>query len=319
MPETLVRPIAEPTPASSLISVTMSPEPAARFQAALEATAAKLGRTRNAAMAEHVRWLNWGACQLAGEVGIAPPAPAKPAKPVLTPEQLRYDARGYKRAKATMPGHREGIPPKSKGRKYPADPPMIAETVALLQACDDTPHGRRLRAFIVLSWRSALRVSETLALVESDLNPDTGAIVVRNGKGSKRRTVGMDAWAWKEISPWLEERREHPAGEIFCVLDGPTAGRAWSSTSVRKDLRKLAKAAGVRRRIAPHQFRHAWVLERLRENTPLPIIQRQLGHSNLAVTSHYVAGLSVDEVLAYSHDRKPPTLAVPDLMGLLRA
>ncbi len=38
---------------------------------------------------------------------------------------------------------------------------------------------------------------------------------------------------------------------------GPTSGRPWSSAGVRVELRRLAAQAGVRRRFAPHQLRHA--------------------------------------------------------------
>ncbi|HZC83254.1 MAG TPA: tyrosine-type recombinase/integrase, partial [Rubrobacter sp.] len=46
-----------------------------------------------------------------------------------------------------------------------------------------------------------------------------------------------------------------------------------------------AAQAGVRRRFAPHQLRHAHAVEMAREGVPLNVIQRQLGHTNLGVTS----------------------------------
>jgi site-specific recombinase XerD len=49
-----------------------------------------------------------------------------------------------------------------------------------------------LRGLIVVMWRAGLRISEALALTESDLDLDRGAIVVRHGKGDKRREVGMN-------------------------------------------------------------------------------------------------------------------------------
>jgi site-specific recombinase XerD len=39
-----------------------------------------------------------------------------------------------------------------------------------------------------------LRISEALALTETDLDPKTGSVLVRAGKGGKRRIVGMDDW-----------------------------------------------------------------------------------------------------------------------------
>jgi hypothetical protein len=41
----------------------------------------------------------------------------------------------------------------------------------------------------------------------------------------------------------------------------------------------------VRRRFAPHQLRHAHAVEMAREGVPLIVIRRQLGHSNLGITS----------------------------------
>jgi site-specific recombinase XerC len=37
-------------------------------------------------------------------------------------------------------------------------------------------------------------------------------VLVRRGKGGKRREVGMDRWAWEQLDPWLEIRRELPIG-----------------------------------------------------------------------------------------------------------
>jgi len=60
-------------------------------------------------------------------------------------------------------------------------------------------------------WRAGLRISEALALAESDLDRCRGSILVRRGKGGKRREVGMDAWAWEQLAPWLELRTTMPS------------------------------------------------------------------------------------------------------------
>lgn len=39
-----------------------------------------------------------------------------------------------------------------------------------------------------------LRIGEALALTESDLDSNRGAILVRHGKRNKRREVGMHQW-----------------------------------------------------------------------------------------------------------------------------
>jgi site-specific recombinase XerD len=130
-------------------------------------------------------------------------------------------------------------------------------------------------------WRAGLRIRETLALTESDLDTDRGAILVRHGKGNKRREVGMDQWGWELLRPWLTYRDQIAVGPLFCVIDGRTRGRPLTTTSVRRQLRRAATKAGVRRGFAPHQLRHAHAVEMAREGLPLNVIQRQLGHSNL--------------------------------------
>jgi integrase len=228
------------------------------------------------------------------------------------------DARGFKRPESCQPGHRAGQPPRNKGRKYPASPPTAAEAFLLMRSCPETPHGRRLRGLIVLLWRTGMRISEALALVEDDLDRRAGAITIRSGKGGKRRVVGMDRWAWDELAPWLDERKTYPPGPVFCVLTGPTAGRAWSYPDVSNKLRQLGRDCGLRRRIAAHQFRHMMTIEWIREGRSLAYLQRQLGHTNLAVTTSYVASLSSEEVIEQSLDRAAPMLPMPDLMEILR-
>jgi site-specific recombinase XerD len=98
----------------------------------------------------------------------------------------------------------------------------------------------------------------------------------------------MDSLAWSDhVAPWLACRAELPVGALFCVIDGPTRGRPWSATTVRGELRRYALAAGVPRRFAPHQLRHAHAVELAREGVPLPVIQRRLGHSYVSTTSAY--------------------------------
>lgn len=221
------------------------------------------------------------------------------------------DARGYKRPIATLPGYHAGRVPKSKGRTYPPDPPTVEELVAVMNACPETPAGRRTRALMIVLWRAGLRISEALALIDSDLEEREGSVLVRHGKGDKRRTVAMDDWAWRRLAPWLEERRNYPNGPVFCVVSGPTAGtREWSHTDVRRALHKAAARAGVRKRVAPHQLRHMLAVELWRDGHDLLAIQRQLGHARLDVTQLYLRSVAPMEALKSIRDRPAPTITL---------
>jgi site-specific recombinase XerD len=205
-----------------------------------------------------------------------------------------------------MPGFHAGRPPRNKGLRYPADPPKVEEIVAVMRAAGDDAHGRRLRGLIVILWRAGLRIQEALSLAEADLDHRRGALLVRRGKGGRRREVGMDHWGWDELHPWLERRGELPVGPLFCVINGATRGRHWSSAAARADMRRTALAAGVRRRFARHQLRHAHAVELAREGVPLIVIQRQLGHSNLGITSIYLQGIDNAEIIETLHARARP-------------
>jgi integrase len=93
----------------------------------------------------------------------------------------------------------------------------------------------RLRGLIVVLWRAGLRISEALALAERDLDPGRGALLVRHGKGGKRREVGMDEWGWEQVRPWLDDRSRMPIG----------ARSSASSTARYAGARGLARPRGL--------------------------------------------------------------------------
>src|SRR5436190_12321071 len=105
------------------------------------------------------------------------------------------DAAGRRRSPATLPQFHARRPPRNKRMRYPADPPTIEEIVTVMRHAGDGVHGRRLRGLIIVLWRAGLRICEALALTEADLDARRGSLLVRRGKGGRRREVGMDEWA----------------------------------------------------------------------------------------------------------------------------
>jgi site-specific recombinase XerD len=113
-------------------------------------------------------------------------------------------------------------------------------------------------------------------------------------------------------TPLARSRRRGCAGSapLFCVINGPTRGRHWSSAAARADLRRTTVAAGVRRRFAPHQLRPSPAVELAREGVPLIVIQRQLGYSNPGITSIYLQGIDTAEIIETVHARRAPMIPV---------
>jgi integrase len=93
------------------------------------------------------------------------------------------DAAGRRRSPVTMPGFHAARPPRNKGLRYPADPPTVAEIVAVLRIAGAGLHGRRLRGLVAVLWRAGLRIDEALSLHEADLDRRRGSLLVRRGSG----------------------------------------------------------------------------------------------------------------------------------------
>jgi hypothetical protein len=78
--------------------------------------------------------------------------------------------------------------------------PRCSRGPRIMRAAGPGAFGDRLRGVIVVLWRAGLRIGEALALAETDLDPGRGAVLIRRGKGGKRREVGMDGWGWRHYS-----------------------------------------------------------------------------------------------------------------------
>jgi site-specific recombinase XerD len=75
-------------------------------------------------------------------------------------------------------------------------------------------------------------------------------------------------------------------------------------------LRHAAARAGVRRWFAPQRLRDAHAVEMAREGVSPIGIQRQLGHTNLGITSIYTQGIDITEIIDTVDARRPPMVPV---------
>jgi malic enzyme len=82
----------------------------------------------------------------------------------------------------------------SRGAGRALWPPTVEETVAVMRIAGDGLHGRRLRGLVAVLWCAGLRIDEALAPHEADLDRRRGSLLIRHGKGGRRREVGMDDW-----------------------------------------------------------------------------------------------------------------------------
>ena len=197
----------------------------------------------------------------------------------------------------TQPGYHKGRTPANKGQKYPAEVLTPDEVRALLAQCSETSAlGLRHRALITLLYRTGVRCSEALALRAKDIDLGAGSVAVLHGKGGRRRTVGIDPGAATIIEDWINRRSylDLPiTATLFCTL----RGTQMDSAQVRLLLPRLARRAGIGKRVHPHGLRHTHAYELMMEGVPMPIIQRQLGHASLATTDTYLSHIAPKQVL----------------------
>jgi site-specific recombinase XerD len=183
------------------------------------------------------------------------------------------------------------------GKKFPAEPLTADEARSIFNACSKrAPTGLRNRGLLVVLYRAGLRISEALSLLPKDLDFQAGTLRILRAKGKTSRLVGMDTGAWAVLQVWLERRSQLGIGArqpVFCTL----AGEPMKTAYFRALMPRLARKAGVAKRVHPHAWRHSFAFELANERTPLHVVQAALGHSSLSTTNAYVNHLNPTAVV----------------------
>jgi hypothetical protein len=137
---------------------------------------------------------------------------------------IRVNVAGRRRSPATMPGYLAGRAPRNKGMQFPPDPPRAEGIVLVMRQAGHDRHGLRVRALVAVLWRGGLRISEALALNETDIDDRRGSLLVRHGKGDKRREAGMDQFGFEQLAPgWHTACRCRPDRSSASSTDPPAA------------------------------------------------------------------------------------------------
>ena len=160
------------------------------------------------------------------------------------------DCAGRPRSPATLASFHQNRPPRNKGLRYPPDPPTVEEIIAVMRAAGDSPEGLRLRSVIVVLWRAGLRISEALALAESDLDERAARWwsararaggVARSGWTGGRGSSSTRGWGFD-----LRCRSAHCSASSVVRPAGVRARRLGFASSYATPPARLASAAGSR-------------------------------------------------------------------------
>ena len=174
------------------------------------------------------------------------------------------------------------------GRKLPEV--LNHEEVELILAQIDlsSPAGRRNKAMLEVLYGCGLRVSELTELRLSHIYFDQEFIRV-TGKGHKERLVPIGRIALKEIRNYLPDRHSLPRIERDHedILFLNRRGRKLSRVMVFTMIKDLVAAAGIKKNISPHTFRHSFATELIDRGADLRAVQEMLGHESILTTEIY--------------------------------
>jgi site-specific recombinase XerD len=165
----------------------------------------------------------------------------------------------------------------------------------------------RDRAILETFFSTGLRLSELCSLPRT-VDLTRGEFSVR-GKGDKLRVVFLADSAKSAIREYLKRRTDaEPALFISISKSGKPMGRI-TPRAVERLVEHYAKAAGISKRVHPHQLRHSYATDLLVNGADIRSVQELLGHANIATTQVYthLTNKELKEVHRAFHARRRKT------------
>ncbi len=144
---------------------------------------------------------------------------------------------------------------------------------------------RSLRDLVILSifYSCGLRLKELLELRAEDIDSSRMVIHVRQGKGKKDRYVPLSTSLLDLLRQYWRDSR--PRRYLFPSPRYPE--RPLDSNTIQRMIPKLAKAAGITKRVTPRTLRHTYATHQIEQGVNLRYVQAILGHRSLTTTQRY--------------------------------
>ena len=184
--------------------------------------------------------------------------------------------------------------------QQPLEPVNLSDLQKMLATCERNFTGVRDRAILVALLDSGCRASEFLELNIDDLDMQSGAVIVRKGKGGKKRVAFLGAKTRREVLRYLRVRADMRDLEALWVT---VQANRLTYAGLRQIIRRRSTKAGIRPP-SLHSFRRAFALLSLRNGMDVYSLQRLMGHSDLSVLRRYLAQTRED--LQRAHERAGP-------------
>jgi len=128
---------------------------------------------------------------------------------------------------------------------------------------------------VELAYNSGLRRGELANLKVGDILISEKALIVRNGKGLKDRTVPLPSRVFKLLEDYIQNMNTDD--RVFNV----------KPAAISDKISRIAKRAGVK--IHAHSLRHGYATRLLEKGANLKAVQELLGHSRMGTTEMYLS------------------------------
>jgi integrase/recombinase XerD len=163
-----------------------------------------------------------------------------------------------------------------------------AEVKALYDACGDDVLGLRDKVMLDVFYGCGLRRNEGVHLDVSDIDFKGNLVYVRKGKNYKERYVPANETILQHLKDYLDHSRPflQKKDNTPALLVSDKGYRAQGQTLLIR-LRKLARIAGIGKRLGLHTLRHSIATHLLQGGMKLDHIARFLGHDSLESTQIY--------------------------------
>lgn len=141
----------------------------------------------------------------------------------------------------------------------------------------------RYRAILMAIYGAGLRASEATHLKVADIDSQRMQLRVVHGKGGKDRYVMLAPTLLMCLREYW--RIEQPGHDW--LFPGTSPDAPLSPRSVLAACKSAATAAGLRKRVTLHTFRHSFATHLLESGADIRLVQVLLGHRSLRTTALY--------------------------------
>ena len=171
-----------------------------------------------------------------------------------------------------------------------------ALSVEELERLRDACKGYREKALVEFLVSTGCRLSEVAQLRAADLNLADRSVQV-TGKGDKDRVVFFSIRARLMIEEYMVSRK----GGTGLFVSNKAPYEPLKPRAIQRMVRAISLRAGLDKRVHPHLLRHTFATLALNGGMDIAVIQRLLGHENIATTQIY-AEMS-DETIRHQYNK----------------